>query len=1029
MTLALFSCGGGQRSGSFNPATQVSFGDFTLNYYSDVQGYCVEDYLGKEESIVIPDEAEIEGKVTPIVGISGYAFAGRSVLKQVQLGNKLTVLRPNAFTQSSVEKLYVTPNLLALSESSFVDSPVSTITKKEGISYLASSDNPYCVAYAADQVTSASLVDGCQSIAHHVFDNVKLTLPSSISNIGDRSDASSFLLQDGVDSLTLGYVGVNACRNLGLKNVTLKPGTPFLGDRAFYNCGVLSGIRIPASVTSIGKKVFFQCYLMNSIEVDEANPVYDSRNHCNTLLETATNTVLVACSSSEIPTTAATILDEAFDSAAKIKSMPFPANPSQSDSDYYASLAKTLKRIHCEEITIARDGVVPDHVFQQINDLRKVTFTGAVTELGVQCFYHCPSLTSVVLPASVEKIGSSAFMSCPSLKEITLSSGLKSIGSSAFSGCSSLAVADLPESLTYIGTSAFADCSSLYQVTLPSTLTRVESKAFENCSRLFEVINHSNFELYPGDANYGGVAKYAKNIIADAASSKISVKDGFAIYAEEGKETLLGYFGDQANIEIPSSVDHIADYALSNNLTIETVTIPATVKSLGKGAFQNAKSLTNVSILAPLAEIPDYAFDGCKRLSKINLPSTLLSIGEAAFNGCDFSEITLPDGLLTLGKDAFSNCDFSEITIPSSVTEIPQTAFSYCGRLLRVNLGNGVRYIGYGAFAYCYRLSSIHLPASLESIESKAFTECYDLLEIVNESALKLTIGSTSNGNIAKNAKAIVSDPSSSHISEDPSGYLLFQDSGETILLGYKGKETSLVLPSSITAIANAAFIFDDTLAYVTLPNGLKTIGNDSFASCTQLRQVNLPRSLVSIGEYAFSSCVRLVEVINESSLSLVPGEKGNGGVVTNALGVVTSKSASRLAKDSSGYLTYKTDTDLYLVEASGLERNVVVPSTFTKINQYAFQNQEDLVSVTIADNTVTDIGKFAFADCTNLGEVRLGAGLTSIPISLFDGCTSLENISFGGTRLQFSELTKGNLWRRNVPATYVTCSDGILNF
>ena len=74
-----------------------------------------------------------------------------------------------------------------------------------------------------------------------------------------------------------------------------------IGLSAFYNCTGLTSVTIPNSVTSIGWWAFHGCSGLTSIVVSEGNLLYDSRDNCNAIIETATNTLITGCQNTTIP--------------------------------------------------------------------------------------------------------------------------------------------------------------------------------------------------------------------------------------------------------------------------------------------------------------------------------------------------------------------------------------------------------------------------------------------------------------------------------------------------------------------------------------------------------------------------------------------------------------------------------------------------------------------------------------------------------------------------------------------------------
>jgi len=85
-----------------------------------------------------------------------------------------------------------------------------------------------------------------------------------------------------------------------LRTVTIPSSVTEIRNSAFTNSG-LSSIDIPATVTSIGNGIFGGCNNLTTITVDSNNTVYDDRNgYCNGIVETNTNKLVAACTSTNI---------------------------------------------------------------------------------------------------------------------------------------------------------------------------------------------------------------------------------------------------------------------------------------------------------------------------------------------------------------------------------------------------------------------------------------------------------------------------------------------------------------------------------------------------------------------------------------------------------------------------------------------------------------------------------------------------------------------------------------------------------
>ena len=103
----------------------------------------------------------------------------------------------------------------------------------------------------------------------------------------------------------------SGCHSLG---VIIPQNLVSIGRYAFYKCW-LDSITIPKKLTNIDKCAFKGChYNCENLEiiVDESNPKYDSRENCNAIIETKSNTLFIGCDTTKIPNSVKFIGEGAF---------------------------------------------------------------------------------------------------------------------------------------------------------------------------------------------------------------------------------------------------------------------------------------------------------------------------------------------------------------------------------------------------------------------------------------------------------------------------------------------------------------------------------------------------------------------------------------------------------------------------------------------------------------------------------------------------------------------------------------------
>ena len=324
----------------------------------------------------------------------------------------------------------------------------------------------------------------------------------------------------------------------GLTSVTISNGVTSMGSSAFEGCTGLTSITIPNSVTSIGHSAFSSCTGLTSIVVESGNTRYDSRENCNAIIETATNTLIQGSNTTIIP-----------NSVTKI--------------EYFAFLGCT--------------------------GLTSVTIPNSVTaEIGYYAFLGCTGLTSVTIPNSVTGIGSYAFLGCTGLTSVTIPNSVTSIGCAVFSSCTGLTSITIGNNVMWIGEDAFANCKNLTSISVSAgTPPTIKSSTFDhiptnvsiyvpcNAMETYQTATYwSNFtnyteRFYPLTVTTQDKTKGSVQIIKEATSCT----DNMAIFEATANEHYHFTQWSDGNTDNPRTVSVVGDATYTAEFAINQYTI------------------------------------------------------------------------------------------------------------------------------------------------------------------------------------------------------------------------------------------------------------------------------------------------------------------------------------------------------------------------------------------------------------------------------------------------------------------------
>lgn len=296
-----------------------------------------------------------------VTKIGGGAFACLYNLTSINLPSNLTKIEPSTFSDcKSITSIRIPEGVKEIGGGAFANTGIKKIVIPNSVERIGLHAFSGC-----KNLEDVTLPTGLKIIAEGLFENsglIQINIPSSVTEI--QTDA---------------FYGCQLLTSIEMPKKLTK-----IGYEVFHGCESLTSLLIPENVQTIGNGIVNGCKSLKSIHVDVGNITYDSRDDCNAIIETASNTFKIGCMASQIPNTVESIGKYAFLGCTSLKEIIIPGN------------------VKCIE----------DYAFQFCENLLKVKIEEGVEKIGDYSFRNCNNLNTLVLPSTTLQIGNEAFSYC-----------------------------------------------------------------------------------------------------------------------------------------------------------------------------------------------------------------------------------------------------------------------------------------------------------------------------------------------------------------------------------------------------------------------------------------------------------------------------------------------------------------------------------------------------------------------------------------------------------------------------------------
>lgn len=753
-----------------------------------------------------------------------------------------------------------------------------------------------------------------------------------------------------------------------------------IGLYSFAECADITGVYVPAGVKEIGHYAFADCTSLKTVGIGKGveklgNNVF---SNCTALEKITVNKDNAVFTSDE---------NDVLYNKEKTELLVFPA--ANTAATYTVS----------EKVKTIADGT-----FAGSANVKTIVISDSVTNIGANAFLGSRSLESVSIGKGVTVIGNDAFEGCDKLSSIHVSSdntvysssegvlynkaktelikypagnasetfkigaGIQNVRVLSFSNAKNLKAVTISKDVKTIGASAFYGCINIAEVYYEGSET--EWKAIE--------IGTNNNAILGAKITYAGGEEHGHSYTSSITTAPTCTEKGVLTYKCE--------CGHSYTESIPAKGHSFKDNSCQNCAVKEFVIVTdgANAKITGYNGIGGSVIIPETIEGYKVNAIADSAFENKTEITSVAILADVKDIGTCAFykTGYYNTSSNWENGVLYIGAyliEAQSSVK-GDYTVKEGTKVIADFAFASKGELTSVNLPKEISAIGDSAFSECAGLKKVTVDLTEEEwknvvigIGNEPFTKAEFTYKVIpHEHAFVVT----------ENVEPTCTE-AGYKTSECACGEKTREDFAalghkfvNNVCSGCGEREFNISIIGDEATILGCHDSLSGTVEIPATISGYKVtgIGEKAFAGKTGIEKVVIGKDVKTIGDMAFAGTEIDVEVSAD-----------NADYMTE-----------------SGVLYNKTKLTLIYCPANKLGAKVEISVGVTAIANGAFAGSDAMESIKIPDSIFT-IGKGAF-----------------------DGCTSLKNVYFDGTKTEWNKIAIGenNSALTGAAITYADTSD-----